>query len=576
MKKIGIGYEFYKNMIDENCYFVDKTSLIQDIVQDGGKVTLFTRPRRFGKTLALTMLQAFFECEMDRNGNRIDNSHYFEGKKIMDAKDEVISMMGQYPVIFLSLKSAKQPNFASAFFQLKSDISFEISRHSYLLKSDKLEKTSADRLKKLYDSPLSSYLMPQDEARLEADVSDFAHALQILSICLKQYHGKNTIILLDEYDVPLENAYYAGFYDQMVGFIRSLFESSLKTNPTLERAVVTGCLRISRESIFTGLNHLEINTVRDARFVEGFGFTDQETADMLEYYDLSEKMPEVRKWYDGYLFGQTEIYNPWSVIKYVYKHQVSRDAFPEPYWANTSSNTIIRDLVYHADTKMREELDTLIAFETIEKKIHEEITYDDVYKNEENLWNFLFFTGYLRKVSERTEGRDIYLTMRIPNQEICSIYENQIRGWFEEIVKKTDQSKFYQAVLERDTESMGRFITSLLNKSISTFDSKESFYHGFLLSILYGTPDYVAKSNREEGDGRPDIVLYPGWPKAPAILFEIKVRKKYSEMADGICEAFTQIRDKKYKEGILDDGYNGVISFGVCFCKKSAIFEEML
>ena len=267
----------------------------------------------------------------------------------------------------------------------------------------------------------------------------------------------------------------------MVGFIRSLFESALKTNDALERAVVTGCLRISKESIFTGLNHLTINSVLDDTFAEGFGFTQEETEKMLIDYGLEEKFPEVRKWYDGYLFGDTEIYNPWSVINYVYSIVNDKRKFARPFWANTSSNQIIKDMVWQADNEMKKELDILINGGTIEKQIHEDITYDDIHESEDNLWNFLFFTGYMKKVSERSDGKYIYLTMKIPNIEIESIYENQIRAWFDKQVKSEDRGMLYKAVLDGDTETVAGYVTRLLQKSISVFDSDESFYHGFLL-----------------------------------------------------------------------------------------------
>ena len=409
------------------------------------------------------------------------------------------------------------------------------------------------------------------EEDFKEEIGRYATALKTLSHCLQKHHGKKVIILLDEYDVPLENAYFKGFYTEMVDFIRSLFESALKTNDALEFAVVTGCLRISKESIFTGLNHLKINSVRDNEFAEGFGFTEEETEKMLTDYGMADRIPEARKWYDGYLFGETEIYNPWSIISYTDSIVNNGRKFAEPFWANTSSNRIIKDMVWQADDDMKKELDALINGGTIEKKIHEEITYDDIHESEDNLWNFLFFTGYMKKVSERMVGRDVYLTMRIPNEEIASIYENQIRVWFEKIVKNEDRGVFNKAVLEGDTEGMENYVSSLLSRTISVFDGKESFYHGFFLSLLGSVPNYSPRSNREEGEGRPDIVLYPDRRKDPAIIFEIKVRKKFSEMEEGLSEAHEQIKNKKYEEGILDDGYIGAVSYGVCFCKKSCM-----
>ena len=569
MKKIGIGYENYKEFIDKNMYYIDKTMLINDIVEKGGKVTLFTRPRRFGKTLALSTLRTFFELEYDRNGNVVDNSRYFEGMRIMDASDKILSMMGKYPVIKLSLKSAKQNNYLTAFKKLRDEIIDEYSRHSYLWENDNLPEKERNRLEKLAvpaeDDKLDS------EVKINAEIARYSTSLKTLSEALKKYHNENVIILLDEYDVPLENAYYEGFYDEMVGFIRSLFESCLKTNDALEFAVITGCLRISKESIFTGLNHLTINSIRSENFSEGFGFTEEETERMLIDYGLEDRIPEAKDWYNGYIFGKDEIYNPWSVINYVYSIATDGKQFPEAYWSNTSSNQIIKDMVWQADEDMRKELDNLIGGGTIEKKIHENITYDDINESEDNLWNFLFFTGYMKKVSERMDGYDIYVTMKIPNREIRSIYSNQISGWFDKVVKGTDRTDFYKAVLAGDTDGMANYVTSLLKKSISTFDSAEAFYHGFFLSLVFSVPDYDAKSNREEGNGRPDIVLYPENPKDPAIIFEIKIRKKFNEMEDGLQEAYNQIRERKYAEGILEDGYIGSRAYGICFCKKSCI-----
>ena len=578
MKKIGIGYENYKEFIDQNLYYVDKTPLVQEMLERGGKVTLITRPRRFGKTLGLSMLRTFFELEYDRDGTVIDKRPYFEGMKIMERGEDVLSKMGRYPVIKLSLKGAKQPDFFFSFLALRREIVSEFSRHDYLEKSDVLSEAEKkdfrgfltgeadwrERAKKFRDSK-------EREAAVHEDSCLYAESLKVLSDLLKKHHGTNVIILLDEYDVPLENAWFAGFYDEMTGFIRSLFESALKTNDALEFAVVTGCLRISRESIFTGMNHLEIISIRSSDFMEGFGFSQQETEKMLADYHLDHKVEEVREWYDGYLFGSKEIYNPWSVTKYIKAHVSSPDCFPEPYWSNTSSNSIIKDLVFRADEKTKEELDILMQGGTIEKRIHEDITYADIYESEDNLWNFLFYTGYLKKVSERKEGKYIYVKMKIPNLEIGSIYETQIHGWFDKIVETADRRELYQAIRQKDAAAVGNILTALLKRSISTFDCAESFYHGYLLSMLTGMTDYTARSNREEGDGRPDITLYPENPPDPAYIFECKVRKKFNEMQDGLKEALHQIDEKRYEEGILEDGYACAVSFGICFCKKSCV-----
>ena len=578
MKKIGIGYENYKEFIDQNLYYVDKTLLVKEVLEKGGKVTLLTRPRRFGKTLGLSMLRTYFELEYDFDGNVIDKRRYFEGMKIMQEDGKILSKMGRYPVIKLSLKGAKQPDFETAFLVLRREIVGEFSRHGYLRKSGSLsEEEKADFTNFLRreidwrEREKAFKGKEEREAALREERAVFATALKTLSELLKKHHDQNVVILLDEYDVPLENAWQAGFYPEMISFIRSLFESALKTNDALEFAVVTGCLRISRESIFTGMNNLNIISIRSGSFSEGFGFTEEEVMQLLDDYGLAEKAGEVRAWYDGYLFGKEEIYNPWSLTKYVYEQVSMPDAFPEPYWSNTSSNAIVKDLVLRADEKTRQELDTLIEGGTIEKRIHEDITYADIHASDENLWNFLFFTGYMKKVSERQEGKQVYVTMKIPNLEIASIYETQIKGWFDQIVKSANRAQLYRAVREKDTAQIGKILTGLLKRSISTFDGAESFYHGFLLSMLIEMPDYSARSNREEGDGRPDVTLYPEDPPEPAYLFEVKTRKKFSEMQAGLEEAFTRIRTKRYEDGILDEGYAGAVSYGICFCKKSCI-----
>ncbi|MGX8703482.1 MAG: AAA family ATPase, partial [bacterium] len=521
---------------------------------------------------ALSMLRTFFEAEIGPDGERADNSRYFEGMKIMGCGEEMLSKMGKFPVIKLSLKSAKQPDFRTAVLRLRDQIVSEFLRHEYLCGSKRLSATEIQTLKDL--------MLPEREIKIRSEedllreMGRYATSLQFLSSALAKHHGQNVIVLLDEYDVPLENAWFAGFYERMVDFIRSLFESVLKTNDALEFAVVTGCLRISRESIFTGLNHLKINSIREDSFAEGFGFTEEETENMLLAYGLADRIPEAKEWYNGYLFGEKKIYNPWSIINYVDGVVNGGKQFPEPYWSNTSSNAIVKDLIWHADEERKKELELLVEGGIIEKKIHEDITYGDIYENEDNLWNFLFFTGYLKKVSERAVGEDIYVTMTIPNLEIRSIYRNHIRGWFENAVKKSDKTIFYKAVLDGDTEGMENFLTDLLDKCISTFDSSESFYHGVFLSLLYGVPGYEPRSNREEGNGRPDIVLEPRRPRNPAIIFELKTRKKFTEMQGGLREAFGQIRDQRYEEGVLNDGFFSVISYGVCFCKKTCIIER--
>lgn len=583
VKKLGVGYENYKDFIDNDLYYVDKTLLIRDIVKKGGKVTLFTRPRRFGKTLALSTIQTFFEEERDEGGNAVDKGRYFTGKKVMTCDDELLSKQGQYPVINLSLKSGKQDDFYNSFMILRKVVISEFTRHIYLADSDKLSDSEKQEFISLEHGEIEwrelekSFKNDSDrQSAFRRECGKYAVALKTLSGLLEKHHGKKTIVLIDEYDVPLENAYRRGFYDDMTGFIRSLFESVLKTNNALEFAVVTGCLRISKESIFTGLNNLKVNSIRDVDFGEYFGFLQQETDEMLDNYGLAGSTETVKEWYDGYLFGNTEVYNPWSVIKYVDDHISDMNRLPEAYWSNTSSNSIIKEMIERADDSVKDELDTLISGGTIEKRIHEDITYDDIDTNDDNLWNFLFFTGYMKAVSTRLDDDLTFITMKIPNREIRSLFKTQVKDWFDAKVKTVDLSEFHKAILDQDTRRIEDFVSELLSKSISYFDNEESFYHGFFLSLLYGMPGYKPRSNREEGQGRPDIVLYPDRPKDPAYIFELKTRKKFDEMDDGIKEALAQIHDMKYEEGILADGYLGVVSYGICFCKKSCIVDKFV
>ena len=560
-KRIPIGIEFYKEMIEKEYYYVDKTLIIKELFDKGGKVNLFTRPRRFGKTLLQTMLRTFFEAEVDANGHIKDNSHYFDGMKIMDAGEEYTRHLGQYPVIFLSLKSAKQPTFEMAYQCLIDDILKEFTRHRYVLLGETLDSESKERYQKLMNR--------------SAEAAAYAKSIAFLSECLEQYHGRKVIILIDEYDVPLENAYFEGFYEQMVAFIRSLFESALKTNESLELAVITGCLRISKESIFTGLNNLEVISILNKQYAESFGFTQAEAEQMLEYYGLMQKKQELKDWYDGYLFGNAEVYNPWSVINYVKTAVIDEEAFPKPYWSNTSSNSIIKELVENADSGVKEEIEKLIAGGTIEKQIHEDITYGDIHQSQDNLWNFLFFTGYLKAVRQRFEEDTIYLTMRIPNAEIRYIYRNTIREWFERGIRQCDFTPMYQAVFNGDTDVFEQKVKQQLEGSISYFDSEEDFYHGFLLGLLRPLQNYKILSNRESGNGRPDIVLKPYDERKAAVVLEIKHVKKYTEMDAGCDQALKQIEEQQYENGILEEGYGSVISYGICFCKKSCRVKRM-
>ena len=562
-KQIAIGVEDFKKIIDKDGYFVDKTLMIQSLIESQAMVTLFMRPRRFGKTLNQFMLRRFFEDERTRSGERIDNGDLFDGLKVAACGEEVLQHQQQYPVIFLSLKSAKQPNFEEAYKKICKALAEEFRRHQYLLEGNSL----ADDQKIMFQKIMTG----------QADYSAYNDALKFLSECLWQYHGKNTMILIDEYDVPLENAYLEGFYDRMIQFIRSLFESALKTNPYLEKSVITGCLRISKESIFTGLNNLETDSVLHTRYADSFGFTEDEVKAMLAYYDLAAELPEVKRWYDGYLFNETEIYNPWSILKYVNDRKDKVTKFALPYWSNTSSNSIVREMVGEADEMAKADLETLINDGTIEKPVHEDITYGDIHQSQDNLWNFLFFTGYLKKISERKDesGETLYLTMAIPNTEIKTIYKNSIAYWFEQRMKETDRSPLKHALETDDCETAEDFINSQLADTISYYDYAENFYHGFMAGLLVNIGGYRVKSNRESGNGRPDIVMQTVQVrKGRVILLELKIAGSIAEMEAACDRGLAQIEEQHYAEPFITEGYPEVKKYALSFCKKECMVKK--
>ena len=556
-KPIPIGYEDIKELIDKNLYYVDKTMALKDFDEKHSKVTLFTRPRRFGKTLNQSMFRRFFEDERKPDGSKIDNGYIFDALAISKCGEAYLQHQQQYPVINLSLKSGKQPNFEMAYKSLVDEIIGEFQRHAYILLDDKMEYRDQQIFQAI--------------VREEADDIQYAKALGILSKMLEKYHGRKCIILIDEYDVPLENAWFAGFYDEMIGFIRSLFESALKTNEALEFAVITGCLRISKESIFTGLNNLQINSVTGAGYGDAFGFTEPEVREMMQYYDLGDRFPEVKDWYDGYLFDDKEIYNPWSIINYVHDISIRPDFFPKAYWSNTSSNSIIRELVEEADEETRGEIEQLIAGETLEKPIHEDITYGDIHESKDNLWNFLYFTGYLKSCGQDFRNRKIYVKMGIPNEEIRSIYEDTVRTWFDKKVKGDDRRPLIQAIEEGDCAAMEDIINGQLQDTISFFDYQENYYHGFLTGLLKGAGNYRVASNRENGTGRTDITLEENKFRGKGVILEIKVTKDIRQMEEKCREALEQIEQNHYEDGLISDGYSPILKYGVCFFKKGCM-----
>ena len=517
-KPLPTGVDNFEKLITRGYYFVDKTLLIKELLDKKGDVNLFTRPRRFGKTLNMSMVQYFFEDARKDDGTKMDNRSLFDGLSIME------------------------------------------SGHRFILQGNLLE---IDKIR---------YQNIMEECAKEEDYND---SLKFLSQCMEQYYGHKAIILIDEYDVPLENAFFAGFYEEMTAFIRSLFESALKTNSSLEFAVITGCLRISKESIFTGMNNMKINSILNKSYDEFFGFTEVEVMRLCDDYHLTHKFPLIKEWYNGYVFGNVNVYNPWSVISFIGDLQVDENELPASYWANTSSNSIVRTLIEMADDETRSEIEQLIAGKSIEKPVHEDITYDEIYKTMDNLWNFMFFTGYFRRVGERmdVETKQRYVELKIPNEEVKYIFRNKVLGWFQETINRKDLSVLYHALIRQDPATLEQELTELLMKTISFNDAYESFYHGFIAGVLSGMNGYTVKSNREGGRGRSDLYIKPVTRKKPAYVIEFKIAGKFSEMEAKAEDALEQIEDRNYCQELFDDGYGTVICYGISFFGKDCLVK---
>ncbi len=553
-KPIPIGIEDFKEIIGKDYYFVDKSLMMKEILDSGAKITLFTRPRRFGKTLNMSMLRRYFEKTEE------DNLYLFDGLKISETGEKYRQYMGQYPVISISLKSMKQSNYQEAFSEFKNMISKEVWRHKELLVSDKLMPLSRKKLEMICDDT--------------ADNAVYNTALKLLSDCLCEVYGKKVIVLIDEYDVPLENAYFNGFYDEMINLIRSVFESVLKTNDSLEFAVLTGCLRISKESIFTGLNNLNVYPVTDNAFSQYFGFTEQEVKRLADYYGLSECFDTIKTWYDGYLFGETEIYNPWSVLNYIQFALNNRKRIPKAYWINTSSNNIIHELIVKSDRKTKNDIEALITGHSIDKPLYEDITYTNMNVKSEYIWSFLLHTGYLKPADIYQKGIQTYFSAVIPNTEIITIYENTFRQWFDESIRIADKSVLLHAVLEGNTETFELEVNRWLLKSISYHDGYENFYHGFLVGLLEYSDEYLVESNRESGTGRNDIVIKNVLTREIAVVLEIKSVDK-NETLDSMCDiALKQINEKQYEVNLGYEGYKKIIKYGIAFEGKRCMIKK--
>ena len=559
--KLPMGIENFREMRTGGFYYVDKTGLIKTLLENPGKINLFTRPRRFGKTLNMSMLKYFFDIGSDIMLS--DNTTIFDGLEISGEKELCEEYMGKFPVISITLKGATGENFEEAKVMLRRIIGKEAMRFRFLLESDRIDEAERSQYEALISTDKTGTFTMSDDLLKDS--------LLILSQFLQKHYGQAAVMLIDEYDVPLDKAYRAGYYDSMVELIRVLFGNAFKTNDSLKFAVLTGCLRISRESIFTGLNNFKVYTVKDVRYKEYFGFTDAEVRQMLEYYGLEGQYDAVKEWYDGYLFGNLGIYCPWDVINYCGDLRDGSVSEPQNYWVNTSSNDIIRKFISRATASTKSEIEQLMNGGSIKKKIRQELTYRDLDSQADNLWSVLFTTGYLTQCAKDDNGMT---SLIIPNKEIQWIFEEQIQEWFEtESTKDTQKlENFCRAFEENDTAAIERGFTSYLRKTISIRDTsvkkgmKENFYHGILLGLFAGMEGWKVKSNAESGDGYSDISV-----EVEDRDIGIVIELKYAENAafENACkEALEQIHDRNYEELLVDDGMKTIYRYGIACYKK--------
>ncbi len=551
--KLPVGIDDFRKIRECGFYYVDKTKLVEQLMQNWGEVNLFTRPRRFGKTLNMSMLRSFFEIGTDKS--------LFDGLYISRNKELCDMHMGKYPVISITLKGIEGMTFEEARNMLKIILKNEARRHYYLKNSDRL--TDDDK--------------QQYEQILLGTSENTADSLRLLSQLLFLHYDKKVVILIDEYDVPLDKAFQNGYYSEMTSLIRGILGQALKTNDYLQFAVLTGCLRISKESIFTGLNNFKVLSIADARFDEQFGFTDSEVRDILEEYGVSDKISEVKDWYDGYRFGKADVYCPWDVINYVDHLQADPNARPQAYWINSSGNGLVRRLINIADESTKDEIERLIAGETIEKAIRLELTYDEIDNSIDNIWSVLFTTGYLTNAGEieLPGGGGYGYRLVIPNKEVRQVFVSQIQEWFRQTVTYDDGSvqDLCEAFMAGDADKIQSNLNMILIKTISVLDTKarddqkENFYHGLLLGLLRSKPDWRIKSNRESGDGFSDISIEPTIPEK-GIVVEVKYSNTISGLDDACGKAMKQIRDRRYDEALREDGREDIIAYGIAFCRK--------
>ena len=553
--KLPVGIEDFAEIRQAGFYYVDKTKFIEQLLDGWGKVNLFTRPRRFGKTLNMSMLRYFFEIGADAS--------LFDGLQIAENKKLCEEFQGKYPVIFLSFKNVEGLTFADAQYRLTELIAGEAERFAFLAQSDKLTENE----KSLYRG-----LTTVSEGRYALAGEVLASALQTLSKLLSKHYGQKTVMLLDEYDVPLDKAFQNGYYQEMVALIRGMLGQALKTNEFLQFAVLTGCLRVSKESIFTGLNNFKVLSITDNRFEEQFGFTDAEVKQLLAAYNLADHLEETKAWYDGYRFGAADVYCPWDVINHVDVLRSNPLAKPQAYWINTSGNALVKRFIDMADKSTRNELERLVAGEAIEKHIRLELTYDEIDSSIDNLWSVLFTTGYLTQQGMTESGA---YKLVIPNQEIREVYKLQIQEWFKKsIFANTAQlESFWQAFAEGDSEAVELFLNRTLSNSISVFDAKgrdaerENSYHMLLVGLLAGKADWLVRSNVEAGEGFADIIVETDDLDA-GVIVELKYAPTMAAMEKSCAKALAQIHERRYAEFLRNNGREKILLYGMSFCKK--------
>ena len=558
-RKLPVGIENFEEIRTEGFYYVDKTGLIRDLLNNWGKVNLFTRPRRFGKTLNMSMLKSFFEIGADRT--------LFDGLAISRETALCEAHMGRFPVVFVSLKGVDGLTFDEAYGMLRRILRSEFSRLGFLKQSERIAEDDK--------RPFERFLKEQDT------MDDVQESLKMLSSLLYQHYGQKTILLIDEYDVPLDKAFQHGYYKEMVALIRGLFGQALKTNDYLQFAVLTGCLRVSKESIFTGLNNFKVLSITDSRFDEHFGFTDAEVKTLLDDYNLTAHYGETKEWYDGYRFGSVDVYCPWDVINHVDRLCGEPNAEPQAYWINTSGNDLVKRFVDKADKTTQGEIERLIAGEAIEKAVRLELTYNEIDNSIDNLWSVLFTTGYLTQAGK--VERSVYKLI-IPNREVREVFILQIQEWFKETVVQDEKpmQAFCQAFLDGNAEEIQKRLTVILGKMISILDTKakdeqkENFYHGLLLGLLRSEPNWLILSNAESGDGFSDILIEPEDPDT-GIVIEVKYSPTLAGMESACVTALEQIKSKRYDERLRNEGRENVTAFGIAFCKKRCrvVFEKL-